>query len=983
MRRLLATTAAISLTVALTATAVASLAHGNPSATPGALSATPGAQSTSVISPVVAGYEQLRRSDPADERTMGEVLLGELNCLSCHAVSDPARNSIADRIATKPAPDLSEIGRRVTPEWLATYLADPQAAKPGSTMPNVFHSFAPQERDDAVQKITHFLIRQGGEMESPGHPTFRFQATVERGRGLFHSIGCVACHAPEESSATPATPSVPLPNLAARTSVGALVEFLLDPDRVRPGGRMPSLYLSEDEATDIAVYLLRDQEPEIVEKVAGFEFEYFLDPMQDEDAVSFFTRPPPIYDELTPAGFGRIDLLTLELPIRTRGRNHMFRFSGLIPIEEAGAYTFVLGSDRRSGSELLIDGHTIATKDRDTGRETSAHVELAAGDHDVEVTYYLRGDTRQPYLEVSIEGGTIEEPTPIDRVAMFANVTMAPRTDARFEVNPERAREGRRLFAEMGCASCHALSTAATGAAPLYPAPPLEALDPNSLAAGTTLHAGKGSPRYNLAAHQKQAIRAALSDLDELARPRDAGTRVVHALATYNCYACHQRADDSAGRDRPATVGGPGAVRDPYFKVVGGMDLGDEGRIPPALTGIGGKLKRDALVSVLTEERMHVRRNYMQTRMPRFGDYLIDRLPAALDQADAQPGDLVEPPFSAQAVQDGVTLAGSTGLRCITCHDIGVNEAAGISTINLANAYDRLRPAWVARLLLDPHSINEDTRMPAFWAGGSVIHPDIAGGTAAGQIDAIWSYLSLGASMPEPEGMNLGDSLVLRPGDEPIIFRTFMTDVGPRAIVVGYPESVHLGFDANVMRLAKAWRGGFYDAQGTWSGRAGQFLDPYGDEVINMPPGPALAYLDNIDTPWPPVTRTDRNIGGRFMGYRLDEQRRPIFMYRLGDVVIEEQPIPVLSPGGTHLIRRFSLEAGEVSDALYLLLAEGDEITRNPDGSWTIDGRIGIVLRSSTPMIPIVRTSQGVQQLLLPVGIASNQTVSIDVEISW
>ena len=128
---------------------------------------------------------------------------------------------------------------------------------------------------------------------------------------------------------------------------------------------------------------------------------------------------------------------------------------------------------------------------------------------------------------------------------------------------------------------------------------------------------------------------------------------------------------------------------------------------------------------------------------------------------------------------------------------------------------------------------------------------------------------------------------------------------------------------------------------------------------------------------------TDRNTGGRFMGYRLDDDRRPIFMYQLKDIVIEEQPIPVIRPGGASLTRRFSLEAGQVSDDLYLLLAEGDEIIENTEGSWTIDGHLDIALRSSTPMTPIVRTSQGVQQLLLPVGIASNQTISIDVELSW
>ncbi len=926
---------------------------------------------------MVAGYERLRSSGMADARAMGEVLLGELNCLSCHAVSDPARNGIAERITTKPAPDLSEIGRRATPGWLASYLADPHEHKPGSTMPDVFHSFSAQEREFVVDRITHFLMRHGGEMESPGFRPFRFEATVDRGRALFHSIGCVACHAPEGDDVAPAIPSVPLPDLAAKTSVSALTEFLLQPDRVRPGGRMPSLYLTADEAADIAVYLLRDQKPEDVPLVGGFEFEYFLDPMQDEDATGFFSRPPPVYDELTPRGIGHIEVLSLDLPIRTSRGNHMFRFSGVVPVERPDTYTFVLSSDRRSGSELRIDGQAIATKDRDSGREISAEVELSAGNHGVEVTYYIRGDTRLPYVEVTIEGGAIEAPTPIDRVAAFEDVTLAPRDDTTFDVDPARAREGRRLFAEMGCSSCHASSSATTGAARLYPAGALEALDPDSLADGASLHADKGQPRYNLAALQKRAISAALSALDELAVPRDADSQVVHTLATYDCYACHRRADDAA------SLGGPDPVRGRHFEVLDGLDLGDEGRIPPSLTGIGGKLKQDALLSVLTEERLHVRRDFMQARMPRFGGDLVDRLPEALAQVDATAGDLSEPPFSRPAVQDGLMLVGSDGLRCITCHDVGINEAPGVSTINLASVYDRLRPGWVTRLLKSPHAVNENTRMPAFWERGTVIHPDIADGTVDGQIEAIWSYMSLRASMPEPKGMNRGDSLLLRPDSEPIVFRTFMTDASPRAIVVGYPEAVHLAFDANVIRLAKAWRGGFFDAQGTWSGRAGRFLDPYGEDVITMPPGPALAFLDDVAEPWPPVTMTDRNTGGRFRGYRLDDQGRPIFMYRLDNIDVEEQLIPVVRPGGADLVRRFSLEAAGVSGQLYLLVAEGDEIIANDDGSWTVDGSLRIALPDAEPTAPFVRTSQGVQQLLLPIGIAASQGVSFHVGISW
>ena len=74
---------------------------------------------------VVPGYEFLRAASVADERAQGEILLGELNCLSCHGASGPLAAGIAERITTKPAPDLAGIGQRVTPDWLAAYLKDP------------------------------------------------------------------------------------------------------------------------------------------------------------------------------------------------------------------------------------------------------------------------------------------------------------------------------------------------------------------------------------------------------------------------------------------------------------------------------------------------------------------------------------------------------------------------------------------------------------------------------------------------------------------------------------------------------------------------------------------------------------------------------------------------------------------------------------------------------------------------------------------
>ena len=329
--------------------------------------------------PVVPGYEQLRLAGAADEAALGEILLGELNCLSCHTPTA----AVAERIPTRAAPDLDRIAERATGRWLADYLLAPHEQKPGSAMPDVLHSLEPDDREDVVRTLIGYLAHRGSKSVGSGSPeprsgtadrpvatdtlgefpVHRFQATVERGRRLFHSVGCVACHAPEGAEGEPAIPSVPLPNLNAKTSVAALAGFLLDPRAARPGGRMPPLHLEREEAEAMAVYLLRGQTPLVTERRRGFEFEYYLDPEQDEDVPGFFLRPG--------AGPRR------AAPGRRRPCRHPVARSAdfdeqrqpRVPLQRPvatppppGTYTFTLASDRRSGSSLRVGDDVLGRK---------------------------------------------------------------------------------------------------------------------------------------------------------------------------------------------------------------------------------------------------------------------------------------------------------------------------------------------------------------------------------------------------------------------------------------------------------------------------------------------------------------------------------------------------------------------------------------------------------------------------------------------
>ena len=938
---------------------------------------------------VVPGYEHLRLAGAADEAALGEILLGELNCLACH---EPAP-AVAARIPSRTAPDLDRIAERATGRWLTDYLLAPHEQKPGSAMPDMLHSLDLDDREDAVRTIVGFLAHRGETAEVAGggetaqavdvlgdFPVHRFGAAVERGRGLFHSVGCVACHAPEAGE-EPAIPSVPLPDLTAKTSVDALAAFLLDPRAARPGGRMPPLHLAPEEAEDISVYLLRGQTPFVAERRRGFEFEYFLDSEEDEDAAGFFDRAAPDLREPRPVAAGRIATLSLKLPFATNSGDHAFRFSGLLRLPAAGRYTFTLASDRRSASSLRVGHELAATKPPFSGRRVDVTLRLRAGEHPVEVTYFIRGGTGRPFVDVDVAGRALPEPVPLHELTSHESIRLRP-ADGPAPARRRYEEDGSILFARHGCSSCHTSPGVDPERGRSYAvsrprAPTLDALDPERVLTEPAMHNEDTSPRYRLAGHQRRAIRAALAALPGLPAERSPEAEITHTMGSFNCLACHQR------RIGDVEVGGPDAVRAAHFRVVGNQDLGDEGRFPPPLHGVGGKLKPDALHAVLTGERFHVRRDFMEVRMPGIPADAAGRLAAALDAADAAPGDLDEPSPSSAAVDDGFELLGTGGMGCVTCHDIHVNPAAGISTIDLATAYDRLRPGWVFRFLRDPAAIRPGTRMPAYWPEGEANFPHLGDGTTEGQIRALLAFLSLGGSMPTPEGMDIGSELVLVPDQRPLVFRTHMIDVGPRTIAIGYPENVHAAFDANNVRLAKIWRGAFFDAKGTWQGRAGEFFGPYGTNVLNLPAGPAFAVLDDIDSPWPATGPYDRNVGGRFLGYRLDDRGRPSLRYRLGDIVIEETPTPLPGGGGADLVRRFRLAAGGAPRPLFLLLAEGEEIVPGAERTWSVDGTLDVSLASDEDFTPIVRDSQGVRQLLQRIELEPNGSLDLEVTLSW
>ena len=195
------------------------------------------------------------------EELQGLVLLNEFNCAACHLDSVKI-----GPLAAKQAPILSWSAGRINPGHIEQFIANPLTVKPGTTMPDVMGIGSNSERKKTAAEITHYLM----SLSRRSFTTQKTDAqTAERGRELFHSIGCVACHSPRNEAGRELLldTSVPLGLIEQKYNVDGLVELLKNPHAVRPSGRMPNLSLTHWEAIDISNYLLSRNLRE--ESVAG------------------------------------------------------------------------------------------------------------------------------------------------------------------------------------------------------------------------------------------------------------------------------------------------------------------------------------------------------------------------------------------------------------------------------------------------------------------------------------------------------------------------------------------------------------------------------------------------------------------------------------------------------------------------------------------------------------------------------------------
>ncbi len=847
----------------------------------------------------------------------GEVLLGELNCVSCHA----ADARVAARVGMRGAPRLGEEGLRLEPQWIRAWLDNPSALKPGTAMPHLMHGMAGGERAKAADELTHYLASI--QPEGPALYLTADRARVESGRALYHSLGCVACHAPTDRP--PDMPQdvferarregIPMGDLARKYPGGELVAFLKDPVKHRPGGRMPSLGLSDGEARAVATFLLRDQAPALndpksaLATVSGVKWEYF------EGAMSSVKQ---FDDGRKPVATGESDELTLSM--RRRESEFAVRFTGAIEVPAEGEYTFWVTSD--DGASLEIDGQKVLDNDGNhPPREVRGRVKLSKAPHSFELRFFQGGGGHE--FAVRWAGpGFDRQPIP-GSVLRHYGQPMLPVGHGEFAVDAGKAAAGRARFEKLNCVACHAVVDS-KGALAARAARPLSELGRRADGGCLAERPPAGAPSFALSSAQRAALRKTLRNAGALAKAPDAATKVSLTTSQLGCLACHARDG----------VGGPLATgRDGWFQLVGEADLGEEGKLPPHLERVGGKLRKEWM-SRLLDEGTKVR-PYMATRMPRFGKANVGHLPEAFDAADVSASARPEPVVSERDAKFGRKLVGRDGVSCIACHTFAQHGSTGIPALGLDRMHERLRWDWFRRYMPDPAALRPGTRMPSFWPEGKSANTEILGGDMEGQIRSIWSWLAGGAKADVPAGL-IRSRQEVAVGNEAVIYRNFIEGAGSRAIGVGYPGQANLAFDANQLRLAMIWQGGFIDMARHSTDRGVGYEPPLGDNVVRLPEGPAFARLGAADAAWPKAA--PRDDAHRFLGYALDDVRRPSFRYRVGaGVEVLDTPVPRTVDVDVVLTRTLEV-TGHAEGGWWFRAAVGD-IKAAADGVFVVDGK--------------------------------------------
>jgi mono/diheme cytochrome c family protein len=188
----------------------------------------------------------------ADKLNRGRELMITRGCVGCHKVKNLEG-------LTKAGPDLVRVKGKLKKEFVEKWVWSPKSFNPAARMPSFFQQTNNSD-DESLAKtkaelhaIVEYLYDHSGNYipnEAPG------KGGVANGKKLFKEVGCLACHGIEDVTSHHADFAPDLSGTGSKLSAAFVYTWIKNPRHFNPETRMPSLRLSNQEASDITAYLM-------------------------------------------------------------------------------------------------------------------------------------------------------------------------------------------------------------------------------------------------------------------------------------------------------------------------------------------------------------------------------------------------------------------------------------------------------------------------------------------------------------------------------------------------------------------------------------------------------------------------------------------------------------------------------------------------------------------------------------------------------
>jgi hypothetical protein len=138
-----------------------------------------------------------------------------------------------------------------------------------------------------------------------------------------------------------------------------------------------------------------------------------------------------------------------------------------------------------------------------------------------------------------------------------------------------------------------------------------------------------------------------------------------------------------------------------------------------------------------------------------------------------------------------------------------------------------------------------------------------------------------------------------------------------------------------------------------------------------------FAVLADEAAAWP--SKTGKEQGYQFRGYKLDAEERPTFLYTYGQVAVEEFPNALGPQGKPAVVRKFTLTGAGPDGKLYYRAAAAPSISEGENG-WYMAGAFKTKIDGGAK--PVIRKVGGNQELLLPIDLSKKKAEFIQT-IEW